>query len=64
MACAPGKNEEYEREDAKAAAYLKIVAGSEELTYLRGLKSSKVILDKLKARYQVLQDERLSSLFS
>jgi len=51
VVCAPGKADEYEREDAKAAAYLKIVAGSEQLAYLRGLTSSKAILDKLKARY-------------
>ncbi|KYG40255.1 hypothetical protein M433DRAFT_9040 [Acidomyces richmondensis BFW] len=51
VVCALGKAEEHEREDARAAAYLKIVAGSEQLTYLRGLTSSKAILDKLKARY-------------
>ncbi|KYG40097.1 hypothetical protein M433DRAFT_9278 [Acidomyces richmondensis BFW] len=49
--CALGKAEEYEREDARAVAYLKIVVGSEQLIYLRGLTSSKAILDKLKARY-------------
>ncbi|KYG40381.1 hypothetical protein M433DRAFT_8876 [Acidomyces richmondensis BFW] len=49
--CALGKAEEHEKEDTRAAAYLKIVAGSEQLTYLRGLTSSKAILDKLKARY-------------
>ncbi|KYG40198.1 hypothetical protein M433DRAFT_160797 [Acidomyces richmondensis BFW] len=51
VVCVLGKAEEHEREDTRAAAYLKIVAGSEQLTYLRGLTLSKAILDKLKARY-------------
>lgn len=44
---------------SRAAAYLKIFVGSKQLIYLQGLTSSKAIFDKLKARYQVLQDERL-----
>jgi len=64
VVCVPGKAEEHEREDAKAAAYLKIVAGSKQLTYPRGLTSRKAILDKLKARYHVLQDKWLLSLCS
>jgi len=33
--CALGQAEEYEREDAKVAAYLKVVVGSEQLIYVR-----------------------------
>ena len=60
----PSKAEEIEPEDAKATAYLKIAAGSQHLAYLRGLTSSKAVLDKLTASYRVSQDERLSVLCS
>ena len=58
----PGKAEDFEQEDAKATAYLKIAAGGQHLAYLRGLTSSKAVLDKLTTRYRVPQDERLSVL--
>jgi len=46
------------------AAYLKIVMSSTQLTYRQGLTLSKEIFDSPKARYQVPQDEPLSSLCS
>lgn len=43
---------DFESEDAKAAAYLKIAAGREQRVYLLGLDTSKEVLDKLRSLYQ------------
>jgi hypothetical protein len=54
---------DFESEDAKAAAYLKLVAGKEQRVYLLGLDTSKEVLDKLKSLHQTPQDERISTLY-
>jgi len=53
---------EFDREDAKAAAYLKIAAGRGQWPHLIGLTSSKAVLDKLSTVHSVSQDERLPLL--
>jgi hypothetical protein len=60
----PERAREFEREDAKAAAYLKIAVGRQQWPHLLGLTSSRVVLDKLKAVHEVSQSERLPSLLS
>jgi hypothetical protein len=54
----------FRREDAKAVAFLKLAAGSEQRAHLLGLTSSKAVLDKLKSVHQVSQLERVQALLS
>ena len=60
----PEKANEFEREDAKASALLKIAAGGEQRAHLIGLRSSQAVLDKLRAVHQVSQQERVQSLLA
>ena len=60
----PDKAKEFEREDAKATAFLKMAAGREQRAHLLGLASSKKVLDKLKGVHQVSQQERVQNLLS
>ena len=60
----PEKKTAFQKEDAKAVAFLKAVAGREQRAHLIGMKSSKAVLDKLKAVNQVSQQERVQSLLS
>lgn len=54
----------FQKEDAKAVAFLKSAAGTEQRAHLIGLKSSRQVLDKLKAVNQVSQQERVQRLLS
>ena len=54
----------FQKEDAKAVAFLKSAAGSEQRAHLLGIKSSKNVLEKLKAVNQVSQQERVQTLLS
>jgi hypothetical protein len=45
-------------------AFLKSAASSEQRAHLLGIKSSKAVLDKLKAVHQVSQQERVQALLS
>jgi len=53
---------EFDKEDAKAAAYLKIAAGKQQWPHLLGLISSKDVLDKLTTVRQGSLEERLPVL--
>jgi hypothetical protein len=54
----------FRREDAKAVAFLKLVAGREQRAHLLGLTSSKDVLEKLKSVHQVSQLEGVQALLS
>jgi hypothetical protein len=58
------KTEEFLANDARAVAFLKSAAGREQRAHLLGLRTSKEVLDKLKAVHQVSQEERVQSLLS
>lgn len=58
------KAKEFEKEDAKATAFLKMAAGKEQRAHLLGMTSSKAVLDKLRAVHQVSQQERVQRLLS
>ncbi|KAF4547063.1 Ankyrin repeat-containing protein 17 [Elsinoe fawcettii] len=58
----PGGKIAFQKEDAKAVAFLKSAAGTEQRAHLLGIKSSKAVLDKLKAVHQVSQQERVQTL--
>jgi hypothetical protein len=60
----PDKVKEFEKEDAKATAFLKMAAGREQRAHLLGMTSSKAVLDKLRAVHQVSQQERVHTLLS
>ena len=60
----PAGKTAFQKEDAKAVAFLKSAAGSEQRAHLLGIKSSKEVLDKLKAVNQVSQQERVQTLLS
>ena len=45
----PSGRTAFQREDAKAVAFLKSAAGTEQRAHLLGIKSGKDVLDKLKA---------------
>lgn len=53
---------EFDKEDAKAAAYLKVAAGKGQWPHLIGLTSSKEVLDKLTTVRQGSLEERLPVL--
>jgi len=63
VVCAPGKGGEYEREDAKTAVHLKDWC-RQRAADIPARMDIKEIHDKLKARYQMPQDEWPSSLCS
>src|ERR1700759_2724998 len=60
----PDRKIAFQKEDAKAVAFLKSAAGSEQRAHLLGIKSSKNVLEKLKAVNQVSQQERVQTLLS
>jgi hypothetical protein len=59
----PEEKTAFQKEDAKDVAFLKS-AGSEQRAHPLGIKSSKEVLDKLKAVNQVSQQERVQTLLS
>jgi hypothetical protein len=54
----------FQKEDARAMAFLKSAAGTEQRPHLLGIKSSKNVLDKLRAVHQVSQQGRVQTLLS
>jgi len=60
----PGSTRIFEREDAKAASFLKISANTAQRAHLPELTASKAVLGKLKAVHQIPREEKAQVLHS